>query len=140
MSIMSTSLRRSWKTRVCAGVRFDSLGSRGAGQTLLTVLGRAPTQRAPETVTRWLTWNEDEVVEPEITPGNPTTRRYSPAEKDQAVRLDRQLRPSSELSTGDGAARRRRSLPPQRALSRVGSHPASKGDVFLLPKSIRCLS
>jgi transposase len=36
----------------------------------------------------------------EVTPGKPTTRRYSPAEKEQAVRLVRQLR--AELGTEHG--------------------------------------
>ena len=40
----------------------------------------------------------------EITPGKPTTRRYSPAEKEQAVRLVRQLR--AELGTDHGTVQR----------------------------------
>lgn len=35
--------------------------------------------------------NEDRALGPERTPGKPTTHRYSQAEKDQAVRLVRQL-------------------------------------------------
>ena len=40
----------------------------------------------------------------EMSPGKPTTRRYSPAEKDQAVRLVRQLR--AELGTDHGTVKR----------------------------------
>jgi transposase len=40
----------------------------------------------------------------EITPGKPTTRRYSPVEKEQAVRLVRQLR--AELGTEHGTVQR----------------------------------
>src|SRR5688572_24198689 len=40
----------------------------------------------------------------EVTPGKPTTRRYSPAEKDQAVRAVRQLR--KELGTTHGTIQR----------------------------------
>jgi len=40
----------------------------------------------------------------EITPGKPTTRRYSQAEKDQAVRAVRQLR--KELGTDHGTVKR----------------------------------
>ena len=40
----------------------------------------------------------------EITPGKPTTRRYSRAEKEQAVRLVRQLR--AELGTDHGTVQR----------------------------------
>ena len=40
----------------------------------------------------------------ERTPGKPTTRRYSPAEKEQAVRLVRQLR--QELGTAHGTIQR----------------------------------
>ena len=40
----------------------------------------------------------------EITPGKPTTRRYTPAEKEQAVRLVRQLR--TELGTEHGTVKR----------------------------------
>ena len=40
----------------------------------------------------------------EVTPGKPTTRRYSPAEKEQAVRLVRQLR--AELGTEHGTVQR----------------------------------
>ncbi|SDP27811.1 Transposase [Nakamurella panacisegetis] len=40
----------------------------------------------------------------EVSPGKPTTRRYAPAEKEQAVRLVRQLR--SELGTDQGTVHR----------------------------------
>ena len=40
----------------------------------------------------------------EVTPGKPTSRRYSPAEKEQAVRLVRQLR--AELGTEHGTVQR----------------------------------
>jgi transposase len=40
----------------------------------------------------------------ERTPGKPTTRRYSPGEKDQAVRMVRQLR--RELGTSHGTIQR----------------------------------
>ena len=40
----------------------------------------------------------------EKSPGKPTTRRYTESEKDQAVRLVRQLR--EELGTDHGAVRR----------------------------------
>ena len=40
----------------------------------------------------------------EMSPGKPTTRRYTPAEKDQAVRLVRQLR--AELGTDHGTVQR----------------------------------
>jgi transposase len=40
----------------------------------------------------------------ELTPGKPTTRRYSEAEKDQAVRMVRQLR--KELGTKHGTIQR----------------------------------
>lgn len=40
----------------------------------------------------------------EIKPGKPTTRRYSESEKDQAVRLVRQLR--EELGTDHGTVQR----------------------------------
>jgi transposase len=40
----------------------------------------------------------------ELSPGKPTTRRYSPEEKAQAVRLVRQLR--KELGTGHGTIQR----------------------------------
>ena len=40
----------------------------------------------------------------EISPGKPTTRRYSPAEKEQAVRLVRALR--AELGTEQGTVHR----------------------------------
>ena|SRR6476646_2997971 len=40
----------------------------------------------------------------EVTPGKPTTRRYSPAEKEQAVRLVRALR--GELGTEQGTIQR----------------------------------
>lgn len=40
----------------------------------------------------------------EIKPGKPTTRRYTPEEKDQAVRLVRQLR--RELGTEHGTVQR----------------------------------
>jgi transposase-like protein len=40
----------------------------------------------------------------EIRPGKPTTRRYSPEEKAQAVRLVRQLR--EELGTDHGTVKR----------------------------------
>jgi transposase len=40
----------------------------------------------------------------EVSPGKPTTRRYSPAEKEQAVRLVRQLR--AELGTDQGTVHR----------------------------------
>jgi transposase-like protein len=40
----------------------------------------------------------------EITPGRPTTRRYTPVEKEQAVRLVRQLR--AELGTDHGTVQR----------------------------------
>ena len=40
----------------------------------------------------------------EMSPGKPTTRRYTPAEKDQAVRLVRQLR--AELGTDHGTVKR----------------------------------
>ena len=40
----------------------------------------------------------------EVTPGKPTTRRYSPADKEQAVRLVRQLR--AELGTEHGTVQR----------------------------------
>ena len=40
----------------------------------------------------------------EMSPGKPTTRRYSPAEKEQAVRLVRQLR--AELGTDHGTVQR----------------------------------
>ena len=48
--------------------------------------------------------NEDGVMGDERTPGVPTTRRYSPAEKEQAVRLVRQLR--KELGTSHGTIQR----------------------------------
>jgi transposase len=48
--------------------------------------------------------NEDGVMGSERTPGRPTTRRYSPAEKEQAVRLVRQLR--LELGTSHGTIQR----------------------------------
>jgi transposase len=48
--------------------------------------------------------NEDGVMGSERTPGKPTTRRYSPAEKDQAVRMVRQLR--RELGTKHGTIQR----------------------------------
>ena len=48
--------------------------------------------------------NEDGVMGSERTPGKPTTRRYSPAEKAQAVRLVRQLR--KELGTAHGTIQR----------------------------------
>ena len=40
----------------------------------------------------------------EVSPGKPTTRRYSPAEKEQAVRLVRALR--AELGTEHGTVHR----------------------------------
>src|SRR5687767_4114209 len=40
----------------------------------------------------------------EMSPGKPTTRRYSPAEKDRAVRMVRQLR--KELGTDHGTIKR----------------------------------
>ncbi len=40
----------------------------------------------------------------EVSPGKPTTRRYSPAEKEQAVRLVRALR--AELGTDQGTVQR----------------------------------
>ena len=40
----------------------------------------------------------------EVTPGKPTTRRYSPAEKEQAVRLVRSLR--AEMGTDHGTVQR----------------------------------
>jgi transposase len=40
----------------------------------------------------------------DTTPGKPTTRRYTPEEKDQAVRLVRQLR--RELGTEHGTVKR----------------------------------
>jgi transposase len=40
----------------------------------------------------------------EVTPGKPTTRRYSPAEKEQAVRLVRELR--AEFGTEHGTVQR----------------------------------
>lgn len=40
----------------------------------------------------------------EISPGKPTTRRYTPAEKEQAVRLVRALR--AELGTEHGTVQR----------------------------------
>ena len=40
----------------------------------------------------------------EVSPGKPTTRRYSPAEKEQAVRLVRTMR--AELGTDQGTVHR----------------------------------
>jgi transposase len=48
--------------------------------------------------------NEDGVMGSERTPGKPTTRRYSNAEKDQAVRLVRQLQ--AETGKRHGAIQR----------------------------------
>jgi transposase-like protein len=48
--------------------------------------------------------NEDGVMPKEQSPGKPTTRRYSPEEKAQAVRLVRTLR--AELGTEHGTVQR----------------------------------
>jgi len=48
--------------------------------------------------------NEDGVMGREKTPGKPTTRRYTPDEKEQAIRLVRQLR--KELGTDHGTVYR----------------------------------
>jgi transposase len=48
--------------------------------------------------------NEDGVMGDERTLGKPTTRRYSPVEKEQAVRMVRQLR--RELGTTHGTIQR----------------------------------
>jgi transposase len=48
--------------------------------------------------------NEDGVMPHEMSPGKPSTRRYSRAEKDRAVRAVRQLR--KELGTDHGTIKR----------------------------------
>jgi len=48
--------------------------------------------------------NEDGVMGSEVSPGKPTTRRYSPTDKEQAVRLVRSLR--AELGTDQGTVHR----------------------------------
>jgi transposase len=48
--------------------------------------------------------NEDGVMGSEVSPGKPTTRRYSPAEKEQAVRLVRALR--AEFGTDQSTVHR----------------------------------
>jgi transposase-like protein len=48
--------------------------------------------------------NEDGVMPHELSPGKPNTRRYSPAEKERAVRAVRQLR--KELGTDHGTIKR----------------------------------
>jgi transposase-like protein len=48
--------------------------------------------------------NEDGVMGNETSPGKPTTRRYTPAEKERAVRMVRQLR--AELGTDHGTVKR----------------------------------
>jgi transposase len=60
----------------------------------------------------WVTWRlcpaylgkEDGAMPTERIPGKPSTRRYSPAEREQAVRLVRQLR--KELGTDQGTIAR----------------------------------
>ena len=48
--------------------------------------------------------NDDGAVSTERKPGSPSTRRYTPAEKEQAIRLVRQLR--SEIGTEQGTIQR----------------------------------
>ena len=54
----------------------------------------------------------------EVTPGKPTTSRYSPAEKEQAVRLVRQLRAELGTEHGERCSASRRSWATE--LSRCG--------------------